>query len=187
MNPQKSIRAACILFVAMLFITYVQAADLTIFVGGVKPGSIDYNSLKTPLDSSPVYGARFAGNIVPQLGIEHTLAFSADFLFPSSIADIKEAKGIVYNSNLIITIPLKRFSAVPYLTAGIGFMHQYGDADMPIGTSFAFNYGGGLKFPHMAGPLGLRFDVRGYRVGLISNQLNMVEFSGGLLFSFGGK
>jgi hypothetical protein len=185
MNLQKFIRAACILFAAMLFMAYAPAADITIFVGGAKPGSIEYKDLKTPLDSSPVYGARFASNIIPLLAIEHTLAFSADYLFPSSIADIKEAKGFVYNSNLLVNIPLKRFSAVPYLTAGVGLIHQYGDSDMPIGTRFALNYGGGLKFPHMAGPLGLRFDVRGYRAGVISNQLNMVEFSGGLLLSFG--
>jgi hypothetical protein len=187
MNPQKSVRAAFILFAMMLCIAYAQAADITIFIGGAKPGSIDYKNLKTPLDSSPVYGARFASSIVPFLGMEHTLAFSADYLFPSNISDIKEAKGVVYSSNLIINVPLKRVSAIPYVTAGVGLMHQYGDSDMPIGTRFAFNYGGGLKVPHVAGRLGLRFDVRGYRVGLISNQLNMVEFSGGLLVSFGVK
>jgi len=161
----------------------LQAADLTFYAGGVKPGSISYHDVKTSLDSSPVLGIRFSTNFVPLFGMEHTFAFSYDYLFPSSVAAIKEARGFVYNSNLIINLPVGK--AVPYLTAGAGLLHQYGDADLPIGTKFAFNYGGGLKFPHLAGPLGLRFDLRGYRAGVISNKLNLLEVSGGILLSFG--
>jgi hypothetical protein len=161
----------------------LQAADLTFYAGGVKPGSISYQDVKTSLDSSPIWGIRFSTNFVPLFGMEHTFAFSSDYLFPSSVAAIKEARGFVYNSNLIINIPVG--IAVPYLTAGAGLLHQYGDANLPIGTKFAFNYGGGLKFPHLAGPLGLRFDLRGYRAGALSNKLNLLEVSGGILLSLG--
>ena len=74
---------------------------------------------------------------------------------------------------------------VPYFTVGAGLIHQYGASNTPVGTKFAFNYGGGLKFPRIAGPLGLRFDMRGYRAGTVSNKVNMLEVSGGLLLSFG--
>jgi len=158
-----------------------QAADLTFFVGGVHPGSVSYHSVKTALDSSPVVGFRFRTNFVPQFGAEHTLAFSSDYLFPPNTA-IKEAKGFVYNSNLIVDIPIHK--VVPYLTAGAGLIHQYGDSDLPVGTKFAFNYGGGLKFPRLAGPLGLRFDLRGYRASTFSSSINLFEASGGLLVSF---
>jgi hypothetical protein len=117
--------------------------------------------------------------------MEHTLAFSSDYLFPSNVSDIGKAKGVIYNSNLIFNFPLKIRNAVPYITAGAGFIHQYGDANMPVGTRFALNYGGGLKFPHLAGPFGLRFDMRGYSAGVFSNRLNMFEVTGGILFSFG--
>jgi hypothetical protein len=56
---------------------------------------------------------------------------------------------------------------------------------MPVGTRFAFNYGGGLKFPRLIGPLGLRFDMRGYRAGIVSNKMNILEVTGGALISFG--
>jgi hypothetical protein len=167
--------------VAILSAVPLQATDLTFFVGGVHPGSVSYHNVKTALDGSPVVGFRFRTNIVPSFGMEHTLAFSSDYLFPPSTT-IKEAKGFVYNSNMIIDIPVHR--VVPYFTAGVGLIHQYGDSDLPVGTKFAFNYGGGLKLPRLAGPLGLRFDLRGYRAGAFSGSLNLFEVSGGILVSF---
>jgi hypothetical protein len=161
---------------------HLNAADFTFYVGGVIPGSISYHNVTTALDSSPVLGFRLRTNFVPLFGMEHTLAFSPDYLFPSGTA-IKQAKGFVYNSNLIFDLPIK--IAVPYITVGAGLIHQYGDSDMPVGTKFAFNYGGGLKFPHIAGPLGLRVDLRGYRAGVFSDALNLFEISGGVLLSIG--
>jgi hypothetical protein len=173
----------CLTFGVMHFCAaYSRAADLTFYVGGVNPGSINYNDLETPLDSSPMFGFRAAHYFVSNFGFEHTFAFSSDYLFPRSLSDITEANGFVYNSNLIVNIPVG--IAVPYVTAGAGLVHQYGDENLPVGTKFAFNYGGGLKFPHLAGPLGLRFDLRGYRAGF-SDKVNMFEFSGGVLISLG--
>jgi hypothetical protein len=168
--------AALILFAACSY-----GADLTFYVGGVKPGKISYKDVKTSLDGSPIFGARLATNFVPFFGMEHTLGFSSDYLFPKSVSAVKDAKGFVYNSNLIINIPAK--FVTPYLTAGAGLIHQYGDSNLPVGTKFAFNYGGGVKVRHIAGPLGLRFDMRGYNAGLISNKLNLLEISGGVLLS----
>ena len=43
-----------------------------------------------------------------------------------------------------------------------------------------------IKFPRIAGPLGLRFDLRGYRTaGIFSRSLNLFEVSGGILLSIG--
>jgi hypothetical protein len=168
---------------AVLFAIPLQAGDLTFFVGGVNPGSINYQGVKTSLDGSAVFGARLDTNFVPFFGMEHTLAFGSDYLFPHDVAGIKETSGFIYNSNLIFSVPMKK--VVPYFTVGAGLIHQYGDSNTPVGTKFAFNYGGGLKFPRMAGPLGLRFDMRGYRAGTVSNKVNMLEVSGGLLISFG--
>jgi len=171
------------LVVAFLFALPLQAGDLTFFVGGVNAGSINYKDVKTSLDGSPIFGARLGTNFVPFFGMEHTLAFSSDYLFPHNIEGIKDAKGFVYNSNLIFNIPVGK--TVPYFTVGAGLIHQYGDSDMPVGTKFAFNYGGGLKFPRLVGPLGLRFDMRGYRAGTVSDKVNLLEISGGVMFSFG--
>jgi hypothetical protein len=175
----RRIAFAVVLVIFLAACSY--GADLTFYVGGVKPGTFNYDNLKTSLDSSPIFGVRLATNFVPFFGMEHTVGFSSDYLFPKSISAVKDAKGFVYNSNLIINIPAK--FVTPYVTGGAGLIHQYGDSNLPIGTKFAFNYGGGVKVSHIAGPLGLRFDMRGYSAGLISNKLNMLEVSGGVLLS----
>jgi hypothetical protein len=183
MKTRFALRIAQALVMTFFLALPLQAADLTFFVGGAKPGSINYHDVKTSLDASPIFGFRLGTKVVPFFGLEHTLAFSSDYLFPHNVPAIKDAKGFVYNSNLIFNIPVG--NVVPYFTVGAGLIHQYGDNDMPVGTKFAFNYGGGLKFPHLAGPLGLRFDMRGYRAGVISNKLNILEISGGVLISIG--
>jgi hypothetical protein len=176
-------RIALALAAVLLIGASLPAADLTFFVGGLNPGSISYKDVKTSLHNSPVYGLRLGTMIVPYFGLEHTLGFSSDYLFPRSVSAIKDANGFVYNSNLILSIPAGKI--VPYLTAGAGLLHQYGDKDMPVGTRFAFNYGGGVKFPRICGPLGLRFDMRGYRAGTVSNKLTIYEITGGALISIG--
>jgi hypothetical protein len=172
--------------VVLFFLSHdlpVGAADLTAFIGRAKAGALSLGSVRTSLDGSPIYGLRFNTNFVPKLGMEHTLAFSSDYLYPKSLSAIKEAKGFVYSSNLIVNLAVGH--AVPYLTAGLGLIHQYGSPDLPIGTKFAVNYGGGLKLPKMFGPLGLRIDLRGYSAGEVSSsKLRIFEISGGLLLTF---
>jgi hypothetical protein len=176
------------LAVSVLLAVVSQAADLTAYVGGVKPGKLSVSGVKTALDGSPIFGFRLATDFVPMLGLEHTIAFSSDYLFPHNLSAITNPKGFVFNSNLIVNLPTG--SIVPYLTAGVGLIHQYGNSGLPenarVGTKFAVNYGGGLKFPRMIGPIGARFDVRGYTaMGVFSNNLSMIEVTGGVLISLG--
>jgi hypothetical protein len=159
------------------------AADFTFFIGGLNPGSIDFHDEKVSLDGGPVFGLRVGTNFVPSFGVEHTIAFSSDFLFPGNVEGVAGSKGFLLNSNLLFSLPAGKM--VPYVTAGIGLVHQYGSSDLPVGTKPAFNYGGGVKLPHMKGPFGLRFDIRGYRIGFVTNTVNMLEISGGLIISTG--
>ena len=181
-------RDACRLLFAfgllLFFAAQSQAADITGYVGGVMPGKISWKGITSDLGKSPIFGIRLGVDFLPKLGMEHTLGFSSDYLFPRSLSAVTSAKGFVYNGNLIVNIPVGR--TVPYVTAGAGLVHQYGSPDLPVGTKFAYNYGGGLKFPRLWGPIGLRFDVRGYTAtGIASQRLNMFEATGGVLLSFG--
>jgi hypothetical protein len=180
--------------VLSLFASVAHAADLTLFVGGAIPGRLTANRILSAgqtyqeLKNGPVFGLRFNTNFARVIGLEHTLGFSTDYLTPKSVLNISSSKGFIYNTNLMVNLPIGK--AVPYATAGLGLIHQYGSSNLPIGTRFAFNYGGGLKFPRLAGPLGLRFDVRGYRAASIggtssTNAFNIFEASGGILLSFG--
>jgi len=171
-------------FVSLLvFVSSAAAQDLTVFVGGQFPGSITVQNVVTSLDKGPVYGIRFSTPFVLNVKLEHTLAFSNDFLFPRSLAGIMKANGLLYNTNLLVNIPVGKM--VPYVTAGAGFMRQSGSPNLPIGTKFTFNYGGGLKLPKLLGPAGLRFDARGYTAtAVFSHSISLIEISGGVLFSF---
>ncbi len=171
------------LILVLFFAAWAPAADFTFYVGGISPGSVDADDVKVPLDGSPVFGFRLGSNFVPFFGMEHTLAYSPNFLFPEDAEDITDAKGFIYNSNLMISLPAKRIE--PYLTAGVGLVHQWGSSDLPVGTKPAFNYGGGIKVPGIKGRIGLRFDIRGYRAGFVTDSVNMLEMSGGIIISTG--
>jgi hypothetical protein len=175
-------RVVLVVALLMLAASSSLAADLTAFIGGVKPGKLTLNNVKNSFDSSPVFGFRLGVPFIVWLGMEHTVAFSSDYLFPRNLSAITSAKGFIYKGNLILNFPVKK--VVPYLTFGAGVIHQYGSKYLPVGTKLAFNYGGGLKLPKMKGPLGLRFDVRGYTAGVLGDKINILEVSGGLLISF---
>jgi opacity protein-like surface antigen len=80
----------------------------------------------------------------------------------------------------------------PYGTVGLGLIHTStsGNGVGDIGTKFALNYGGGVKILP-AGPVGIRFDLRGYAVPstefkVFSNEskrLDILEVSVGVIFS----
>jgi len=159
-----------------------EAADFTVYAGHVKPGSLTIANVRHSLDGGPVYGFRLSHGFVPFVGLEHTLGFSSGFARLSDAVRSTDVKGFVYNSNLIVNAPVGR--TVPYVTAGIGILRQYG-ADETLGTKLAVNYGGGLKFKRLLGPLGLRFDARGYTAsGITSGRLNVFEVTGGILIGF---
>lgn len=178
----------------LLVLAYgASAMDLTFFLGGAIPGALGTSLVANPtetirdLKNGPIFGLRLNSNIVPMIGLEHTLAFSTDYLTPKTVLNPQDAHGFVYNANLMVNIPLKKM--VPYGTIGIGLIHQYGYPDAPVGTKLAFNYGGGVKFTRLLGPMGLRFDMRGYRatgIPFFSSEvsLNIFEASAGLMFSF---
>jgi len=191
MTFRKIFSSAFMLIVVLFTLAgAARASDISFFVGAEMPGSIE----EIPLDNGPVYGIRFGSNFIRYLGLEHTLAISSDFMFPSNneCGDSEsmhscweESKGFIYSSNLMLNFPDIDSRMVPFLTAGVGLIHQYGDRNLPVGTKLAFNYGGGVKFPNLAGPLGARADFRGYRAGVISKSVNMFELSIGLMVSFG--
>jgi len=153
------------------------AADITLFSGVQNPGKLTINNVVRDTKLGGVFGARFSGGQV--IGFEQTLAFSPNFLESSR-------RAFTTQSNLLIGVPAGH--VVPYATAGVGLITTFGAGPITlvdIGTKFTVNYGGGVKFRNLAGPLGVRFDVRGYSVpGVFSQTLNFVEGSVGILFSF---
>ena len=144
------------------------------------------------------FGIRFGHGKV--LGGEHTIAYAPNFLEANT-------KAIIYNSDFLVQAPLPKVK--PYGTVGMGSIFSWGtDASGrpslgKIGNKFAINYGGGVKVLP-AGPVGVRFDLRGYLIPSVkfnllaptitnplatlksqSETLNMLEAGVGIIFSFG--
>ncbi len=136
---------------------------------------------------SALYGARVEFDFHRIIGLEENLGFSprlfnSGFSFPAPSAD---TRGLLYSTNLVVNIPLGRF--VPYATGGVGFLKPWGTGFKPFDARFAGNYGGGLKLERLIGPVGFRFDIRGWSVkNVFSRTLNMLEATGSVTFSWGG-
>jgi hypothetical protein len=142
-----------------------------------------------------VYGVRYShGKII---GGEHTLAYAPNFFASNS-------KAFIYNSDLLLQAPFPKIR--PYGTVGLGAIFTWSPESGPnlpalgdIGTKFAINYGGGVKILP-SGPVGVRFDIRGYTLpgvkfnlsGSLATQtvqtqsqsLNFIEYGFGVVFKF---
>ncbi len=173
--------------VALFFACQAQAADLSLYAGYLNPGGVSLNNLFNNnflIRGSGTYGGRFEVDFHRFLGLEENIAFAPNLIQPQFFGTGNDVHGFFYHSNLVLNVPLGHM--IPFATAGMGLIKPFGPDLRPFGTRFAFNYGGGVKFVHIAGPIGLRFDVRGYSVPDVNTRtLNMIEASGGLIFTFG--
>ena len=189
-----------LLLLYVLVVSPVYANDITLFGGVQHQGELALSSPNPPCPQPPgircatspagafnisnfnpknfgVFGVRFGHGRI--FGGEHTLAYNPNFVDSQTTA-------VIYNSNLVVQVPLPKLR--PYGTFGLGGFFTSGKGITDIGNKFALNYGGGLKiFP--SGPIGARIDLRGYTITNIKDPrqdqtLSIFEVSVGLVFSF---
>jgi Outer membrane protein beta-barrel domain len=179
--------------------------DLTLFGAAQHQGKLTAQTATTTASTiqsfNPgtfgTFGLRFGHGSV--FGGEHTIAYAPNFIEANT-------KAVIYNSDVLVQMPLPKVK--PYATAGMGTIFTWGEdgsgrpSFAKIGTRFALNYGGGVKVLP-AGPVGLRFDIRGYLIpnakfnllaptptdplATVKSQgqtLNMLEVGLGIVFSF---
>ena len=166
------------LFVLLLLFSasgFAQNHDLTVFAGAHFPGKVTLTSggsnLTDPANFG-TFGVRFGSGGL--WGHEETFAYMPNFLDSNS-------KAVILTGNLRIQAPLPVVK--PYVTGGMGTLFTSGNGVSDLGTKFALNYGGGIKI--MKGPVGVRFDLRGYAVPSVESQtLNMGEATVGVVFGF---
>jgi hypothetical protein len=186
----------------------LEATDLTIYGGFQKSGTLTRTVI---FDSAAklVQANNLGGTLGVRIGSSKPIGFEQGFSFSSNFIE-SGLKAFNVHSNLIVQFP---GHISPYATAGVGFMTNWGGsppnplslAHLPsvptpndvihwadlessafkFGTRFAFNYGGGVKLRKVAGPLGLRIDMRGYSVlGVFDQTLNFFEATIGLTASW---
>jgi len=197
-----------LVFVCLVAAVPVNAdSDLTLFGAAQHQGKLTVETAgttaRTPSSFDPAtfgtFGIRLGG-ASHVLGHEQTFAYAPNFLDANT-------KAVILNSNVLVQAPVPKVK--PYLTGGLGTIISWGEdgAGRPsfgkIGTRFAINYGGGVKILP-AGPVGIRFDIRGYLIPNAkfnipvptvadpiatiqsrSQTLNMLEAGIGIVFAFG--
>ncbi len=181
---------AAIFFVLVFFVGQAQAAggQVSFYAGYLNPGDVNMDNIQTGLElrGTSLYGGRIEFDFLKFLGIEQNFAFSPRLLnsslFPQQSSEVR---GFLYSTNGVVNIPLGRF--VPFVTAGLGMIRPWGTNIMDFDATFAGNYGGGLKLDRLVGPVGMRFDVRGWRTADIAGMggVNIFEATGGITFTWG--
>jgi hypothetical protein len=181
-------------FAALLLIVGVAQAQaggqFTLYAGYLNPGTLNLDSVQTGLNfrGTSLYGVRGEFDFLKIFGIEENLSFSPrlfnDTLFPNGSGS--DVRGFLYSTNFVVNAPLGRL--VPYATAGVGFLRPWGLNIATLNATFAGNFGGGVKMNRLFGPMGLRFDVRGWRTAAIAGagSINLFEASAGVTFTSGG-
>jgi hypothetical protein len=188
----RSFVALC--FVVMIvYVVQANAAEgqFSLYAGYLNPGSLNLDNVRTGLSlrGTSLYGARTEFDFLKIFGIEENVAFSPRLfnstLFPNGTGS--DVRGFLYSTNFVINAPMQRF--VPYVSGGVGLVKPWGIGFRTFDATFAGNYGGGIKLNRLAGPIGIRFDVRGWRTADIANRggVNIFEATGGVTISWGGK
>jgi hypothetical protein len=192
---RKVLLSSLLLLVSPTAAFNLLAGDATIFTGFQKAGKLTLSNtiptvtgaITSDTDWGGVVGARFSGGKV--IGFEQSIGYSPKFLK-------SDLHAFNTQSNLILNIPVPHIT--PYATAGIGLVSTWGSSILTFGTKFTVNYGGGIKLNRLAGPIGIRFDLRGYTIPnvlfeeansvcnncLVKQNLNFIEGTVGILFSW---
>jgi len=166
--------------------TTLFAADATVYVGFQDPSAIPLNPFLPYLVGSTgiVVGARIATG--GRFAFEQSVGYSPNF--EDAFIDSFNTQ-----SNLVVRFPVGKVT--PYGTAGVGLIKTWGASGREFGTRFTVNYGGGIKFNRVVGPLGVRVDVRGYtapnipfrnEIGevVVKYNLNFIEGTIGVVYSW---
>ena len=174
---RRSLSSGLFLLTYSIIPGFLLAGDATIYTGIQNPGKLTIDNVLMDTKLGAVVGARISGGKV--IGFEQTFGYSPNFLESGH-------RGFNAQSNLLLGIPVGAIT--PYGTVGIGLITTWGAPLLEFrdfGTKFTVNYGGWIKIHNLAGPIGLRFDVRGYSVPKVFNQtLNFVEATVGIMLSW---
>lgn len=176
----------------LFFIGQANAASgqFSLFAGYLHPGELNLNNIQQGINTrgTSLFGARAEFGFLKILGFEQDFEFSPRLLnsnlFPNQASDVR---GFLYSSNLVVNIPIGHI--VPYVTGGIGLIKPWGSDFVNFDATFAGNYGGGVKLNRLVGPVGFRFDVRGWRTADLfpgQGSVNLWEASGAVTFTWGG-
>ncbi len=181
----KSLLLLSALSVALVSTALAQT-EVEGFVGLYDPGKITQADFK----SGAAFGFRVGQSFMRVLGTE--FGYTAATGLKDRLGTFDDTIHML-NGNFLVQLPAAGF--VPFATIGFGGIVGQRDTTFKIRSAWTWNAGGGLKIRNIAGPAGLRFDVRYYHIpdgielltlppDLNKQNFNVLELSGGLLLTF---
>src|SRR5689334_11962550 len=172
-----------LILVFVLASTPAFSSDLTLFGGVQRAGKITLQNSASAVPSLITFNPKNFGTFGIRAGVgKQVVGTETTFAYSSNMID-SGVRAVILNQNLNVQLPLPKVK--PYASVGLGSVFTKGTGTLDIGSKFAINYGGGLKFFPVGGPVGGRIDVRNYTLPSVQSQtLNMFEVSVGVVFSF---
>ncbi len=168
------------ILVALFLIPTIQASDLSLVAGGATLEDLNVEDSVVLFRHPTLFGARYEKDFLLLLGFENNLMISRNMLSP------KQGEGeqaIYYTGNFVVNFPVDR--VVPNVSVGLGVLYRFGNTEPDVGASFLTNWGFGMKFRNLIGPVGARVDYRRIGIRGVQNQtVTEQEITGGLLLSF---
>ncbi|MFB3902192.1 MAG: outer membrane beta-barrel protein [Acidobacteriota bacterium] len=182
----KTLAVLSVVFVALVPAAFAQT-EVEGFVGFYDPGS---DLTQVDFDNGSAFGFRLGQSFLGVLGTE--FGYTAATGLKDRLGTFDDTIHML-NGNFLVQLPVAGF--VPFATLGFGGIVGQRDTTFRVRSAWTWNAGGGLKVRNIAGPLGLRFDVRYYNIpdgiellalppDLNKENFNILELSGGLLLTF---
>ncbi|GAB4249191.1 MAG: hypothetical protein Kow00109_25240 [Acidobacteriota bacterium] len=178
---RSSVRCLVVLLVWSWFASgELQASEVSFGAGFASPEDLQEAGQSFDLKNPQLVFVRYEKDFFIILGVEQNLTLARRW-FISSSGEGRE--GLYYLANGVINFPVGNI--VPNLVVGIGLQHQFGSGFPDLGTSFLTDWGCGLKFRELGGPLGFRIDYRRLGVrGAADETVTTQEMTFGLLLTF---
>lgn len=174
-------RLSPVVFLILLLFNFpVQASEVSGVFGFASPDDLEAPDARLDFRNPQLFGFRYEKDFLFILGLEQNLVVARRWFTPEGASS---RTGFYYLANGVINFPVG--DIVPNLVVGIGFQHQFGEGEPDLGTSFLSNWGMGVKFRELAGPLGLRIDYRRLGVRGVRNEtVTTQEVTVGFLVTF---
>ncbi|HRR57622.1 MAG TPA: hypothetical protein P5568_08725 [Acidobacteriota bacterium] len=174
-------RLSPVVFLILLLFSFpVQASEVSGVFGFASPDDLEVPDARLDFRNPQLFGFRYEKDFLFILGLEQNLVVARRWFTPE---DASSRTGFYYLANGVINFPVG--DIVPNLVVGIGFQHQFGEGEPDLGTSFLSNWGVGVKFRELAGPLGFRIDYRRLGVrGVQDETVTTQELTVGFLVTF---
>jgi hypothetical protein len=197
MRSKLFVRSALILFVTTVCTAslFAQRAEIYPNAGFFWPDTMNTGQR---ISSDGIYGVKGGVFVGENAQVEGSFGYMNHFEMRQPAAPIiAPVRGFLYDVNAAYNFGQRQFlnaRIAPFVSAGVGGLTTHTPRATALSivdgsdTFFTLNYGTGVKFLNVAGPMGFRVDVRGRTLpNFYGETTTWFEPTAGLTFSWGER